>query len=229
MAGRARKRVSGTRGLSLRARLLLLQAAVTAVFLLVLGVVSTELYAHNLTSQFNSIVVDESTRSSTDLVERPSPGVYAVVASLSPFRVHGIGEPNKKTTQLAAVIRKMGQSVVYGRAKHSRPFLIPPPPGQANYHLVAAARKIPATLSFPRGVTSVIVVAEQSTVVTNQLRGLIAAEIVTGGGLIVLLAIGGRWLIARGLEPLDRMAKTAGDITARGDLPLTPRTSCAPR
>ncbi len=218
MAGRARQRVSGARGLSLRSRLLLLQVAVTAVFLLVLGVVSTELFAHNLTTQFNSIVVDESTRSPSDLAERPTQGVFAVQARLSPFTVTRISGPDKKTTQLRTAIMKMGQTLVYGRSLHSRPFLITPMPGRPNYHLIAAARKIPPTLSIPRGVTSVVVVAEQSTVVTNQLRGLIAAEIVTGGGLIILLAIGGRWLIARGLEPLDRMAKTAGDITTRGDL-----------
>ena len=47
----------GSRGLSLRTRLLLLQLAVTAVFLLVLGIVSTDLFAHNLTSQFNNIIL----------------------------------------------------------------------------------------------------------------------------------------------------------------------------
>ncbi|HUC56207.1 MAG TPA: HAMP domain-containing sensor histidine kinase [Streptosporangiaceae bacterium] len=227
MARRARQRVSRTRSQSqrvnrtrsqsLRNRLLLLQVAVTAIFLLVLGVVSTELFAHNLTSQFNSIVVDESTRSPLDLTERPSPGVFAVLANLAPFRVHDVSGPDRKTTQLRTAILRMGQPVVFGRARHSRPFLIAPSPGHSDYHLVAAARVIPATLS-PTRATEVIVVAEQSTAVTNELRGLIAAEIVTGCGLIALLAIGGRWLIARGLEPLDRMTKTAGDITARGDL-----------
>jgi two-component system OmpR family sensor kinase len=217
MAGRARQRVNGARGQSLRSRLLLLQVAVSAVFLLVLGVVSTELFARNFKDQFNSIVVDESTRSQTDLVQRPSPGVYAVIASLSPFVVRGVSGPDRKTAELREAIMKMGQDVVFRRAQRSRPFLIPPPSGKPDYHLVAAARIIPATLNTLK-VTNVLVVAEQSTVVTNELRSLIAAEIVTGGGLVVLLAIGGRWLIARGLEPLDRMAKTAGDITARGDL-----------
>jgi signal transduction histidine kinase len=217
MAGRARRRVSGTRGLSLRTRLLVLQVAVTAVFLLVLGIVSTELFARNFTAQFNSIVVDESTRSPSDIVQRPSSNVIAVVASLNPLRARPLSATNKQSLQLAAVINKMGQTLVYKRSLHSRPFRIPPPPGQPNYHLVAAARKIPSTLSYLR-VTTVLVVAEQSTVVTNEIKGLIAAEIITGGGLVALLAIGGRWLIARGLEPLDRMAKTAGDITTRGDL-----------
>jgi two-component system, OmpR family, sensor kinase len=36
--------------------------------------------------------------------------------------------------------------------------------------------------------------------------------------LLGLLALGGRWLIGRGLAPLDRMASTADMITSRGDL-----------
>jgi signal transduction histidine kinase len=217
MAGRAGRPISGARGLSLRGRLLLLQVAVTAIFLLVLGVVSTELFADNLTSQFDNIVVDESTRSPSDIVQRPSPDVIAVIASLNPLRARPLSAKNKISLELAAVINELGQAKVYERAQHSKPFLIRPPRGLADYHLVAAARVIPPTLNFPR-VTSVLVVAEQSTVVTSEIRGLIGAEIITGGGLVALLAIGGRWLIGRGLEPLDRMAKTAGDITTRGDL-----------
>ena len=52
----------------------------------------------------------------------------------------------------------------------------------------------------------------------NQVRGLILAELITGAILLALLALGGRWLISRGLAPLDRMASTADMITSRGDL-----------
>lgn len=209
----------GSRGLSLRSRLLLLQIAVTAVFLLVLGIVSTELFAHNLRSQFDGIVLDESTRSPTDIVQRPSSAVSAVVVDLAPFSVKPLASRGNRapTLALAAAIRKLGQAEVFKRAKHSDLFSVPPtPPGSTDYHLQAAARVIPATENLGR--IGVSVVAERATVVSNQLRGLIGAEIVTGLGLIALLAVGGRWLIARGLEPLDRMAKTANDITTRGDL-----------
>src|SRR5260370_2671086 len=83
--------------------------------------------------------------------------------------------------------------------------------------LQAAARLLPATENLPRQ-PSVLIVAEQATTLTEQLRGLILKEMITGGGLIALLAIGGQWLIGRGLGPLDRMASTANDISARGDL-----------
>ncbi len=43
-------------------------------------------------------------------------------------------------------------------------------------------------------------------------------ELITGAVLLALLGLGGRWLISRGLAPLDRMASTADMITSRGDL-----------
>ena len=52
----------------------------------------------------------------------------------------------------------------------------------------------------------------------SEVRGLVAAELITGAVLLALLAVGGRWLISRGLAPLDRMASTADVITSRGDL-----------
>ncbi len=73
MAGGTGRRLrKSSRGQSLRSRLLLLQIAVTAVFLLVLGIVSTELFRHNLTNQFQVIIRDESDRNPPDISARPS-------------------------------------------------------------------------------------------------------------------------------------------------------------
>ena len=52
----------------------------------------------------------------------------------------------------------------------------------------------------------------------NEVRGLVLAELITGAVLLALLGLGGRWLIGRGLAPLDRMASAADLITSRGDL-----------
>ena len=52
----------------------------------------------------------------------------------------------------------------------------------------------------------------------GQVWRFIIAELITGGALIGLLALGGEWLIARGLDPLGQMASTASEITSRGDL-----------
>jgi two-component system OmpR family sensor kinase len=215
--GTGRRMRKSSRGLSLRSRLLLLQIAVTAVFLLVLGIVSTELFAQSLTNQFQVIIRDESDRSPTDITQRPTAEMSAALVSLSPLTVTLLpgGRPAVNHS-LAAAIRKLGKIRVYGLAKKDTLFTVRPA-GRIDYHLTAVARLIPPTES-PQRQTGVLIVAERYNQVTGKLRGLILAEIITGGGLIALLALGGRWLIARGLEPLDRMAKTANGITTRGDL-----------
>jgi two-component system, OmpR family, sensor kinase len=87
--------------------------------------------------------------------------------------------------------------------------------------LSAVWRPLPATSArgglVPPG-ENVLLVARPASAITSEVRGLIAAELITGGGLLALLAVCGNWLIARGLAPLGRMAGTANRITARGDL-----------
>ncbi len=207
----------GSRGLSLRTRLLLLQLAVTAVFLLVLGIVSTDLFAHNLTEQFNNNLKSESSRNPSDISLHSTKTMSAVVVTLSPFSVQPLSTGRAAVSRaFAAAIRKLGQTTVYKRAKRENLFQVPQI-GPVNYHLTAVARVIPPTENS-RFQSGVLIVAEQQSELTRQVRSLILDEIITGGGLIALLAVGGRWLIGRGLEPLDRMAKTANDITTRGDL-----------
>jgi signal transduction histidine kinase len=65
---------------------------------------------------------------------------------------------------------------------------------------------------------AILFVAEPVSNDPNQVRGFIIAELITGAALIALLALGGEWLIGRGLEPLDEMTSTANEITMRGDL-----------
>jgi two-component system OmpR family sensor kinase len=77
------------------------------------------------------------------------------------------------------------------------------------------ATKNPALVPAGR---SIVVVGRPNTAVGSQVRGEDLAELVTGAILLSLLALGGRWLIARGLAPLDRMASTADLITSQGDL-----------
>jgi two-component system OmpR family sensor kinase len=141
-----------------------------------------------------------------------------VAVTFSPFAVQALNSrgsaTNSVTRALAGAVRRMGPIEVVRLGRTGRWFPVNPAgsPG-----LQAAARLIPATQSLARR-PSVLIVAEQATTLTRQLRGLILKEMITGGGLIALLAIGGQWLIGRGLGPLDRMASTANDISARGDL-----------
>jgi two-component system, OmpR family, sensor kinase len=206
----ARGRAS-RRGTSLRIRLLVLQIAVTAVFLLIMGIVSTILFRQHLQNQFNATVLAESTRSPADISSRPGAGVAAVIVTLRPFTVTPLTtSPRARplTDALARQIERVGET---GVTRIARSHLF------RRGSIDAAARVIPAD-EYQTSSPSVLIVAEQATSLRRQLRGLILIEMITGGGLITLLAVGGQWLIGRALEPLDEMASTANDITARGDL-----------
>jgi hypothetical protein len=82
----SRRNAAGSNGLSLRTRLLLLQIAVTAVFLLIMGIVSTALFAQHLRSQFHATILAESTRRPADINQRPAP-------ESRPWRSHSARSP----------------------------------------------------------------------------------------------------------------------------------------
>jgi two-component system, OmpR family, sensor kinase len=78
------------------------------------------------------------------------------------------------------------------------------------------ARQFP-TAGLPAG-PALLVVARPLATLTRQVHTVVAAELITGGVLLALLAVGGRWLIGRGLAPLTEMTGTAQRITRQGDL-----------
>jgi two-component system OmpR family sensor kinase len=209
-------RTHSSGGLSLRTRLLLLQIAVTTVFLLVMGVVSTVLFASHLQRQFDAIILAESTRSPAGIASRPGPAVVAVEVTEQPYAVRSLTADSTATRALVRAVGRMSRAQVILLGQRDQLFSVPPA-GLAGPTLEAAARLIPAAEN-QSGMPSVLIVAERASALTSQLRGLVLAEMITGGGLLALLAIGGQWLIGRGLGPLERMARTANDITARGDL-----------
>ncbi|GEM_PF-467796 len=208
-------RMNGSRGWSLRTRLLVLQIAVTAFFLLIMGVISIAVFRGNLKAQFDAVILAESNRSPADIVRRAG-GVSAVEVTFAPYTVQPLTANTLATRALATAVRQMSGAEVIRLGYRDQLFGIKPT-GLLSPQLEAAARLIPATENTPRA-PSVLVVAEPASALTRQLRGLILTELITGGALIALLAISGQWLIGRGLEPLGRMARTANDITARGDL-----------
>ena len=91
----------------------------------------------------------------------------------------------------------------------------------ATFHQVTATQTQVFSVTVPGMLpagTNLLVVGRPDTAVGSQVRGLVLAELLTGAILLALLAVGGRWLIARGLAPLDKMASTADMITSQGDL-----------
>jgi signal transduction histidine kinase len=87
--------------------------------------------------------------------------------------------------------------------------------------LSEVAREVPVIAADGLPVSrrhAILFVAQPVSSGPAEVRGFIIAELITGAALIALVALGGEWLIGRGLEPLDKMTSTANEISARGDL-----------
>ena len=215
--------MSGRRRLSLRARMLVLLIGVTTIFLLTMGTVSTVILARNVTGQFKSNLVAQASYSPDDVAAHPN-GYAAVLVTRAlapgqPARVTPLTPASATAPALATAVRDLVQRPGAGnhpglrRALRLRaPFTVTPPGGP---RLLAMARVV---TSKSTGGPGILVVAQPTSAATQQVRGFVIAELITGGALLAILAIGGEWLIGRGLDPLGKMASTAHDITTRGDL-----------
>jgi signal transduction histidine kinase len=206
--------VTGPRRLSLRARLLVLLVAVTAAFLVVMGGVTTIVLSRRLAGQFRADLVAASLR--PQALAANSAGYLAAAVYPRTGQI-ALLTPGQQGTLLEQALRHSPASVLRWDYTH-QPFRLVLADGT---RLLAVARpaapRALAGVDLPRGL-AVLVVARQAARVTSALHGVVVAELLTGGGLLFLLAIGGRWLIGRGLAPLGEMATTATQITTRGDL-----------
>ncbi len=217
-SGRAMTATTGSRRLSLRVRMLILLIAVTAIFLLVMGAVTTSVLSRKLAGQFNTDLVAAAARDPRGLEDNT--GGYLVVAISVRTRQAVLITPSTLATQLASALSPM--SVAQYRQKFAaQPAAITLPDGRT---VRAVARAIYADKLEAAGFMApapgyyILVVAHTTDTVAGQVSGVVIAELITGGALLALLAIGGSWLIGRGLRPLDQMADTANEITSRGDL-----------
>ncbi len=213
--------MSGSRRLSLRARMLVLLIGVTTIFLLTMGTVSTVILARNVTSQFKNDLVAESSYTVDDIAAHPN-GYAAILVTRAargfPAQVQAVTPSSAPTADLAAAVRalihrdQLGRLAALRQALLRTPFTLKSPGGA---RLLAAARYV---TNPAQGGPAVLVVAKPTSDATQKVRTFVFAELITGGALLALLAIGGEWLIGRGLDPLGKMASTAHDITTRGDL-----------
>ena len=196
--------------LSLRARLLAGLIAVTATFLLIMGTVSAIVMSNHLDGQFNDSLFAGLTESLGQLRASPAYAV-AVVGPGGAIQPYSNGSPEAGQLVDGLSATPSGQLRAYMRAREI--FDVSGGRGPA---LAAVARHMsrPGTGLSDR----ILVVAEPRGRVASQVRSLVVAELITGFLLIAVLAAGGRWLIGRGLAPLNQMATTAKRITTRGDL-----------
>ncbi len=220
-----RRPVAGRVRLSLRSRLLTVFIVITAVFLIVMGVVTAVVLGNIEQDQFNTDLA-LTAKSSPEEIENTTGDYVAADVARSTGTVTLLTSPSRDGTALRdwlAGLIAQGRAYAYLRANVGRVFDVTLPDGSAVAAFVkpvylADAREAAAADGLVPVGRSVIVVARPLSAVGSQVRGLVLAELLTGAILLALLAIGGRWLIGRGLAPLDRMASTADMITSQGDL-----------
>jgi len=216
---------SGRGRLSLRSRLLAGLITVTALFLVVMGVVTTVVLGHSEQGQFNTDLL-LTAKSTPKEIANAANGYVAANVSARTGQVTILTPQSRNATDLQEWLQNLvaqGGAYAYLKANDGQVFDIALPDGGSAVAATVRALDLDALQSagtgglLPPG-KSAIVVARPLSAVGSEVRGLVLAELITGAILIALLAVGGRWLISRGLAPLDRMASTADMITSRGDL-----------
>jgi signal transduction histidine kinase len=214
------------RSLSLRARLLAGLIALTTTFLVVMGVVSTVVLGTLERNQLNAEVKLAARQSVVEL-RMNGDGFAAAFLSLESGTTGELTPSSTVAAGLLPVLRNLAglpAAQVYAKltelAQQERPFTITPSGLPA---LRVAWREVPASTTAATGGAlppgpAVVLVGREANAPASNVRGLVLAELITGGALIALLGVCGSWLIDRGLAPLRRMASTADMITNSGDL-----------
>ena len=208
---------------SLRSRLLAGLIAVTAIFLIVMGTVSTIVLSSLEQDQFNT----ELALTAKDNIQHISTAQNGYGAAYFNRRTGDVAVLDTQPISAAsAELRAWLDSMTQRQILATYAANLPPAQfsvARAGYPALTVIFKFvtPAESArasqLPVG-TYLIAIGRPSSAAGSQVRGLILAEAVTGAALLALLALGGRWLIARGLAPLDKMASTADVITSQGDL-----------
>ena len=215
----------GRRSLSLRTRLLAGLIALTATFLVVMGVVSIVVLRTLEQNQFNQ-EVRLAARQSVQEIAQGTDGFAAAYLSLRTGATGELTAGSAAAAELRTLLAGVaGQSAAQVSA-YLNQFAARGEPFRLALHgdpaLTAAWRPLVVTTRQSTGLVpagaAVMLVGRSPDTIASHVRGLVFAELITGGVLLALLAICGSWLIGRGLAPLDRMASTADMITSSGDL-----------
>jgi two-component system OmpR family sensor kinase len=213
------------RSLSLRTRLLAGLIALTACFLIVMGVVSSLVLGRLEQNQFN----DNLRLAVRQPVTAIADGTDGFAAAWYSLRTRGYGEltPGSPAADemssllatLAAGTRRHVISFLTAKAASDQPFDLSLP-GQPR--LRVAWRPVlvsgPAIGGYLPAGHDILLIGAPVSDIGSQVPGLVSAELITGAVLLALVAVSGNWLIGRGLAPLNKMARTADVITGSGDL-----------
>jgi len=214
------RRLRGRGRLSLRSRLLAGLIAITFLFLVVMGVVTTIVLGNSDHNQFTSDLILTARVKLSEI--QGVQGGYAIAYD-DGTSVTLLSASSPAATELQGLLDNVSREGIRAfRAQYPAGQLFNVgQPGQpaltAIWRLVSVNEAAHSNGVVPPH-AGILVIARPSSAVGSAVRGLVLAELITGAILLALLALGGRWLISRGLAPLDRMASTADMITSRGDL-----------
>jgi two-component system OmpR family sensor kinase len=207
--------MTGSGRLSLRTRLLVLLISVTAAFLVIMGVVTAVVVNNRLARQFNADLVATAARNPQALAGN-SNGYLAAAISRRTGQVVLL-TPGHRGTEFQQAVSQLTR-VQLIRDYLRQPFPIVLADGTKLRSVARLAQASRVTGGAIGAGSALVVVARPADAVTGQVHGVVITELITGGVLILLLAVGGRWLIGRGLAPLGQMASAARQITTQGDL-----------
>jgi signal transduction histidine kinase len=213
---------------SLRARLLAGLIALTAVFLVVMGVVTTVVLGTLEQDQLNDEV---SLASSESLLSLPggAGGFAAVYLSFDSGATGLLTSDSPTADLLLAEVRSLSRlpehkvyDTLNGLGQHEQPFDLKvggAPTLRAAWRGVSdqVTRSAASKGLMPAG-SAIILVGLPASNASSNVSGIVRTELITGSALIALLVVCGNWLIGRGLAPLRRMAYAADLITHSGDL-----------
>ncbi|QKW32888.1 HAMP domain-containing histidine kinase [Actinomadura sp. NAK00032] len=193
--------------MTLNARLLAGLLAVTTAGLAIMGAVSALVLNGYLMHRVDEQLQATRDRAVTRLL-RPglpeqgaAPAQFVVLAVGRTGRVRVLSGDVPDPASAVTAIEKLGPDELAARARGLEPFSLP--------GLRAVARP------WRNGI---VVVAAPLAEIHSAVRNLVLSEVATAALLLAALIVLGRWLIRRGLLPLDRMAATAHAITVGGDL-----------
>ncbi|MEO3811713.1 HAMP domain-containing sensor histidine kinase [Sphaerisporangium sp. B11E5] len=197
--------------MTLSGRLLTGLLSVTAAGLAVLSVVSVLVLRGHMLDRTDASLTAAAHGSATRLVRasgialvNASPSYAVALLNLTTGRGRLLAGDDTEAGHMPEMLERLGGRVLEPLADSGRPFAL-------SGRLRAAAARMDVG-------DRIVVVAVPLDEVRDAVKRLILAELVTGVVLIVLLLLLGRFLIAKGLAPLHRMASTAQRVAEGGDL-----------
>lgn len=203
--------------MSLRARLLAGLLAVSTVLLVMLSIVSVLVLRGHLMERLDGQLRAATATAAKRIVAAPggqlaqtlTGSTYAVAAmNLTSGRARLVNGDAPAAATVPQLVEALGVARLRAQAESGEAFTLDTVGDQRMIARVAEARQG----------NRLVVVAVPLESVEAPIRRLVIAELLTGGALILVLALAGRALITRGLSPLARIAGAAYHMAGEGDL-----------